>query len=175
MRSLSLFMVLIILIFAVELSAQAPEVEWETILGDSLTNDLGMGAYQTDDGEYIVGGRSNAWNGGYYDVVLFKLDANGDTLWSASEGGHDSQENANCFRLMPNGSYMFGGYSDQDTVDGFGYLYNADPDGSYGWTGLYGPDTLAEIVTAIAGAGLCAGTSGSPISNFQFPRSLCTV
>ena len=44
-------MILIILIFAVELSAQAPEVEWETILGDSLTNDLGMGAYQTDDGE----------------------------------------------------------------------------------------------------------------------------
>jgi len=133
--------------------SQAPDVEWEIILGDSLTNDVGRGAYQTSDGGYIVGGNSNSWNGGYLDVVLFKLDANGDTVWSASEGGSSSQETASCFRLMPNGSYMFGGYSNQDSSNGFAYLYNADPDGSYGWTGLYGSDTLSETVGAVAAAG----------------------
>jgi hypothetical protein len=118
--------------------AQAPEVEWELLLGNPEANDYGLGAYQTDDGGYIVGANCNAWDGGYYDVVLFKLNADGDTLWSAAEGGDDSQEVADQFHLMPDGSYMFVGNSDQDSISGYAYVYNANPDGSYGWTGLYG-------------------------------------
>jgi hypothetical protein len=141
-----------VFLYPAAILSQAPEVEWEVILGDSLASDAGRGAFQTSDGGYIVGGNCNSWNGGYYDVVLFKLDADGDTVWSAAEGGYSSQELAGCFRLMPNGSYMFAGYSDQDTTDGFAYLYNANPDGSYGWTGLYGSDTLSETATAVAQA-----------------------
>jgi hypothetical protein len=141
-----------VFLYSATVLSQAPEVEWEVILGDSLASDAGRGAFQTSDGGYIVGGNCNSWNGGYYDVVLFKLDSDGDTVWSAAEGGGSSQELASCFRLMPNGSYMFAGYSDQDTADGFAYLYNANPDGSYGWTGLYGSDTLSEIATAVAQA-----------------------
>jgi hypothetical protein len=100
-----------------------------------------------------VGGNCNTWNGGYLDIVLFKLDANGDTVWSAAEGGGSSQETANCFRLMPDGSYMFAGYSNQDSSNGFAYLYNANPDGSYGWTGLYGSQTIPETATGVARVG----------------------
>ena len=133
--------------------AQAPGVEWECLLGDTLADDYGRGAYQTSDGGYIVGGNSNAWNGGYYDNVLFKLNSGGDTLWSAANRTNSFQENASCFRLMPDGTYMFSGYTDQNPDGGTAYLYNADSDGSYGWTGLYGTDSIPETATCVAAAG----------------------
>ena len=85
-----LLSILTSLLCPIIVQSQVPEVEWELILGDSLTNDVGRGAYQTSDGGYIVGGNCNSWDGGYMDVVLFKLDADGDTVWSAAEGGGDS-------------------------------------------------------------------------------------
>ena len=81
----------IMLVFCVTLFAQRPEVEWEILLGDSTTDDYGLGAFQTSDGGYIVGGNCNSWNGGYYDNVLFKLNANGDTVWSAAHTTPDCQ------------------------------------------------------------------------------------
>lgn len=173
LRSCFLLTAAVLLSCPIVVQSQAPEVEWEVILGDSLTNDVGRGAFQTSDGGYIVGGNCNSWDGGYLDVVLFKLDANGDTVWSASEGGGSSQETANCFRLMPDGSYMFGGYSNQDSSNGFAYLYNAYPDGSYGWTGLYGSDTLTETVSAVAAAGdtayvMTTGFWYSPQTGYDF-------
>ncbi len=132
--------------------AQALYIEWERLLGDTLTNDYGIGAFQTADGGYIVGANSNSWNGGYYDNVLFKLDSNGDTLWSAANRTNGFQENASCFRLMPNGTYMFSGYTDQNPDAGTAYLYSANSDGSYGWMELYGADSITETATCLAAA-----------------------
>jgi len=148
-----IYVLWVIIICGTSSYGQTPEVEWETLLGDTVNHDYGLGAFQTADGGYIVGGNSNAWNGGYYDNVMFKLNATGDTLWSASNLLSGSQENAVNFRLMPNGSYMFSGYSTQNPEGGTAYLFNADSDGSYGWTGLYGNETIQETATCSAPAG----------------------
>ncbi|MCP4582119.1 MAG: T9SS type A sorting domain-containing protein [candidate division Zixibacteria bacterium] len=148
------FILIIATLFSVTMIyGQAPEVEWERLLGDTLAPDYGLGAFQTSDGGYIVGGNSTGWNGGYYDNVLFKLNADGDTLWSASNRTDSFQENASCFRLMPNGTYMFSGYSNQNPDAGTAYLYNAESDGSYGWTSLHGTDSIPETATCVAPAG----------------------
>lgn len=149
----SVFIVIAIFISLADVMAQAPEVEWEILLGDTIASDYGRGAFQISDGGYIVGGNSNSWNGGYYDNVLFKLNADGDTVWSAANRTDDFQENASNFRLMPDGTYMFCGYTDQNPDGGTAYLYNADADGSYGWTGLYGTDSIPETATCSAPAG----------------------
>ncbi len=141
------------LLYSSTVYSQAPEVEWERAYGDTTWNDYGLGAFQTDDGGYILGGNSQGWDGNWQELVLFKLDTNGDSLWSAAETGTNSIDNAEQFGLMNNGTYMFVGSSDQDTADGQAYLYNADPDGSYGWTGLYGDMDPPEIATCVASCG----------------------
>lgn len=143
----------IMLILSANLFAQAPVVEWETLLGDSLTADYGRGAFQTADGGYIVGGNCSHWNGGYYDNVLFKLNTSGDTLWSAANTTADYQENAECFRLLADGTYIFSGYSNENPEAGTAYLYCAESDGSYGWTSLNGTDSIPETATCFDAAG----------------------
>jgi hypothetical protein len=136
--------------------AQAPTVEWEVLLGDTLTSDYGMGAYQTDDGGYIVGGNCSHWNGGYADNVLFKLDASGDTLWSHARTTLEYQENAAGFRLLRNGDYLFYGVTDEGPGGTLAYVYSANPDGSTALYSSFGDDTLGEGAT---GADLIGGTS----------------
>jgi len=153
MRYLFQISVAILVLVQARAYGQAPEVEWEILLGDTMSFDTGLGAFQTSDGGYIVGGNMSNHNGAQYDNVLFKLDSNGDTLWSAAHGGSGTQENASCFRLMPNGSYMFSGYSNQDPGGATAYLFNADPDGSYGWTGIYGSDDPTETAVCPAASG----------------------
>ena len=134
-------------------SAQAPEVEWETILGDPDHTDYGRGAFQTSDGGYIVGGNCTSWNGGYMDNVLFKLNESGDTLWTAANTTGSYQENAGCFRLMPNGTYMFCGFCNRYPDGSTAYLYNANPDGSYNWMSYFGASDMDESGTCMAQVG----------------------
>jgi len=139
----------IMLFMGAVLFAQAPVVEWEVLLGDTLSGDYGLGAFQTSDGGYIVGGNCSARDGGFWDNVLFKLDANGDTMWSAANTTDDIIENAACFRLLPNGTYIFSGHSNENPEYGTAYLYCAEPDGSYGWTSLDGPESVIETATCV--------------------------
>jgi len=68
---------------------------------------------QTTDGGYIVAGQTSSFGAGNEDVYLVKTDANGDTLWTRTYGGSESDY----------------GESVQQTSDG-GYIVA-------GWTGSY--------------------------------------
>jgi len=100
--------------------------------------DRGFSVQQTSDGGYIVVGATTSFGSGLYDVYLVKTDPNGDTLWTKTYGGANSDV----------------GYSVQETTDGgyciagytmsFGagssdvYLIKTDPNGNVLWTKTYG-------------------------------------
>ena len=67
---------------------------WEKELGgDGNYYDDAKDVQQTNNGNYIVVGFTEAFgSAGFYDLWLFKLDGNGDTMWTKTFGGtHDDE------------------------------------------------------------------------------------
>jgi len=77
---------------------------WTRTYGGS-ENDNGYSVQETSDGGYVIAGVTGSFGAGNSDVWLLKTDSAGDTLWTRTYGGSDSDD----------------GYSVQRTSDG-GYI-----------------------------------------------------
>lgn len=81
---------------------------WAKIYGGS-GYDVGMSATETQDNGYAVTGTldgNNEWMGG--DVLLLKLDANGDSVWVTSIGGTGEDWGYSVYQTSA-GEYIIGG------------------------------------------------------------------
>ncbi len=93
---------------------------------------------QTGDGGYIIAGFIRPYGGGYNrDFYLVKTDASGDTLWTRSYGGSES-ETATSVRQTSDGGYIMAGYvgNTYPVVDI--YVVKTNSTGDTLWTRLYG-------------------------------------
>ena len=63
---------------------------WTCTYGGSVS-DQGQSVQQTSDGGYIIAGNTKSFGAGDSDVWLIKTDALGDTLWTKTFGGIDSE------------------------------------------------------------------------------------
>ena len=74
--------ILLILIAIVSLMqiAQAKPNLWQKTYGGS-DDDYARAITKTDDGGYIVAGRTESFGNGEDDVYLIKIDKNGNTKW----------------------------------------------------------------------------------------------
>ncbi|UCD37870.1 MAG: T9SS type A sorting domain-containing protein [Fidelibacterota bacterium] len=86
---------------------------WTKILGGE-GEDRCHSVQQTSDGGYIIVGYTKSYGAGIHDVWLTKTNASGDTVWTKTYGGPDTDI----------------GYSVQQTSDG-GFIIT-------GWTASYG-------------------------------------
>jgi hypothetical protein len=81
---------------------------WSRVFGGAGI-EIGYAVEQTPDGGYVVAGRTSSYGAGGDDVYVIKTDAGGDTLWTRTFGG----ENSDC------------GYDVEHTVDG-GFIVVGD-------------------------------------------------
>ncbi len=94
---------------------------WQTSLG-GFHIDEARGIHQTQDGGYIVGGRSLSDDGdvgknqGSTDAWVVKLDAGGSMVWQQSYGGSD-RDRIHAITELDTGELVFFGYSESSDGD----------------------------------------------------------
>jgi hypothetical protein len=93
----------------------------------------------TYDGGYIIVGTTRSFGAGGSDVLLVKVNADGDTVWTRTYGGANDDAGLSVLEVASGGGYMVAGKT--QTFGGGGddvYLLRVDPDGDTLWTRTYG-------------------------------------
>jgi hypothetical protein len=112
---------------------------WSKIYG-GINDDEGFDIQQTTDGGYIISGYTKSFGIQYYDAILLKIDANGDTLWTKTYGGLGS-DFGNTVTQISDGGYIMGGYTTKTTIAGDTasmYLVKTNAQGNLLWQKLLG-------------------------------------
>ena len=113
---------------------------WTRTYGGSFDSEL-KSVWPTSDGSYIVAGSSNINSGGGpSNVVVLKIDSNGNQLWSKEFGGTDADA-ANAIQQTNDGGYVFTGFKNANTIsNGVMYLVKMDSTGT-----VSAPLNIAEL------------------------------
>jgi hypothetical protein len=116
---------------------------------------------QTTDGGYIIGGVSNSFSGGSFQMYLVRTAANGDTLWSKAYVTATSNDYAHA-QQTSDGGFIIAcpttvGPGNQDFL-----LVKTNASGDTVWTKTYGSsgnDYLSSIRQTADGGYLLAGST----------------
>ena len=111
--------------------------QWYRTFGGS-GNDIGHCVRQTNDGGYIIVGGIYPFGAGSADVYLIKTDASGDSLWTKTFGGSNS-DYGRSVQQTSDGGYIIAGFTSSygagnDDV----YLIKTDASGDSVWTKTIG-------------------------------------
>ena len=88
MKKLTLLLIVSTCIYG-NLLGQAPDTLWTKTYGGA-EREIGHAVYQTKDDGYIIAGITESFGVGGEDIFLIKTDSNGDTLWTKTYGGTES-------------------------------------------------------------------------------------
>jgi len=112
---------------------------WTKIYGGTDA-DVGFSVQQTSDGGFIIAGDTQSYGAGGFDVYLIKTDTNGDTIWTRTYGGTDSDVGYSVQQTTDGGyivtgskGYLYGGQPYTDV-----YLIKTDSNGDTLWTKTFG-------------------------------------
>jgi hypothetical protein len=113
--------------------------------------DIAYSAAATNDGGYILTGLTQSNGDSNGDIVVIKVNANGDTLWTMVYGG-PKIEGGNYVMQTFDGGYMVSGHTEDfgaDDCDAF--LMKLDRLGHHEWFHVYGgaQDDISEGVVEL--------------------------
>ena len=115
----------------------AGDTLWTKIFGDSKS-DRGYSVQKTVDGGYIIAGNTSSFGAGGSDVYLVKTDAAGDTMWTKTYGGGDS-DYGKAIQQTNDSGYIIAGYTHSYGAGETDiYLIKTNAAGDTMWTKTYG-------------------------------------
>jgi hypothetical protein len=136
---------------------------WTRTFGDSAFDLLNDGK-QTMDSGFVFTGYTESFGAGSNDVWFVKTDANGDTLWTRTFGGPQSEQ-GKAVQQTSDGGYIIAGYT---ASYGSGspdfWLVRTDDAGDTLWTKAYGGndwDICYSVQQTLDGGYIAAGSSAS--------------
>jgi len=136
---------------------------WTRAYGGSLI-DKAYCVGQTDDGGYVFTGYSYLSGIGETNCVLYKIDENGDTLWTRAYGG-SGFEHGNHVEQTSDGGFVIAGYCAlPDSMDSNAWLLKTDAQGNTIWTRWYGGsygDYFYSVQETSDGGYICGGYTWS--------------
>ena len=115
-------------------------------LGDTLWtktyggagDDYGYSVQECASGGFIVAGHTESYGAGSYDVWLLRTDENGDTLWTKTYGGADT-DRGNSVQECALGGFIITGWTYSFGVGDYDvYTIRTDANGDTLWTKTYG-------------------------------------
>lgn len=83
---------------------------WERPYG-GLANETGYDIVACPDGGFVSAGFHQEINGANKDILVLRVDADGDTLWTRSIGEEGSDDEAMALVALPDGSWAVCGYT----------------------------------------------------------------
>jgi hypothetical protein len=105
---------------------------------EQVGNEVINSAQQTSDGGYILAGERRNSTGGASDIYIIKTNTIGDTVWTKTYGGADSDE-ANAIMQTTDGGYISAGiYGSATSFMSTAYLMKMDMNGDTVWMKIYG-------------------------------------
>ena len=110
---------------------------WTRTYGGSSVDYIHSMQSTSDDG-YIVLAHTLSFGKGSLDFYLLKLDENGDTLWTRTYGGTESDWGGFVQQTADGGYILAGDTYSFDDPDGDAYLIKTDGSGDTLWTRSYG-------------------------------------
>jgi hypothetical protein len=96
---------------------------------------------QTSDGGYIIVGETSSFGAGFMDAYVIRTDSHGDTLWTKTFGGSQT-EVAESVRQTSDGGYVIVGSTSSGHSSNDVYLIRMDSAGDTLWTRTYGGFTI---------------------------------
>jgi hypothetical protein len=123
-------------VWLIKTDAQGDTLWTRTFGGDS--GDAGYSVRQTTDGGYIVAGSTWSFGAGHYDIYLVKTNATGDTLWTRTYGGVETELGHSVQQTTDGGYIIAGGASSFGAGRSDFYLVKTNARGDTLWTRTYG-------------------------------------
>jgi hypothetical protein len=138
-------------------------LEWKKTYGGSGA-DFGKGIVQTSDDSYVIAGYSDSYSSGDDDVLLLKVDSNGNQLWLRTYGDGSVDQGFALIKTADGGfavvgnNYNYGGSGSEGIS-----LVKTDGDGTLQWYKSYVGGRgwgLVQTTDGYAIAGTIAPTYG---------------
>ena len=133
--------------------------EWMEAYGD-INWDEGYSVVQTEDGGFLVAGKTLSSETGSFDMYLVRTNSEGDSLWARTIGGSGDDE-AWCLRKIGDENYILTGGS-RGGEDFQAVLYMLDSAGNTVWSRDYGgplDDEGFSVLSTADGGFMIAGKS----------------
>ncbi len=139
----------IVLVAAVSVSAQAPDMLWTRTFGGDGYEYPGWIEPAHDSG-YVIAGYTNSFGAGEDDMYVVKINPDGSQAWAHTYGGAET-DNANDIRRTRDGCYIVAGWSSSFSEYTSKFeLMKISATGEMLWRHDYGPDTSTNY-----GFGVC--------------------
>lgn len=111
------------------------QILWQQTFGGT-SYDRGGGVVSTEDGGCLVVGSTSSFGAGNYDVLLLKIDSNGDLIWQKTYGGFFNEYGKSISRLPDHNGYVIEGTQQtcgtpnvsNDCID-YVWVFEVDKDG----------------------------------------------
>ncbi|MBL4654982.1 MAG: T9SS type A sorting domain-containing protein [Bacteroidia bacterium] len=113
------------------------DIQWTKTYGGTEYEN-GSSVQQTSDGGYIIAGSTYSFGAGNGDVYIIKTDENGDTLWTRTYGGSNTDGGKSIEQTNDGGYIIAAGTSSFGAGSKDVYLIKTDKNGDTLWTKTYG-------------------------------------